>query len=93
MVWTGDKDAQIVVYGHGVAQPLEISPPLLAAWGGRIVGFNIARWVHALSGNAKKMMAVRENAPGRGKVEDMQTDKSEIGDRSVQATAEGAIHF
>lgn len=39
------------------------------------------------------MMAVRENAPGRGKVEDMQTDKSEIGDRSVQATAEGAIHF
>ena len=53
-----------MVYGHGVAQPLEISPPLLAAWGGRIVGFNIARWVHALSGNAKKMMAVMENAPG-----------------------------
>ena len=48
---------------------------------------------HALSGNAKKMMAVMENAPGRGKVEDMQTDKSEIGDRSVQTTAEGVIHF
>ena len=59
---SGDKDAQIVVYGHGVAQPLEISPPLLAAWGGRIAGFNIARWVHSLSGNAKKMMAVMENA-------------------------------
>ncbi|CAJ1343670.1 unnamed protein product [Effrenium voratum] len=58
---SGDKDAQIVVYGHGVAQPLEISPPLLAAWGGRIVGFNIARWVHSLSANAKKMMAVMEN--------------------------------
>merc|ERR1712217_961593 len=47
--------------GHGVAQPLEISPPLLAAWGGRIIGFNISRWVHALSANAKKMMAVMEN--------------------------------
>lgn len=58
---SGDKDAQIVVYGHGVAQPLEISPPLLAAWGGRIVGFNIARWVHSMSANAKKMMAVMEN--------------------------------
>jgi len=58
---SGDKDSQIVVYGHGVAQPLEISPPLLAAWGGRIVGFNIARWVHSLSANAKKMMAVMEN--------------------------------
>merc|ERR1712110_488043 len=57
----GDKDSQIVVYGHGVAQPIEISPPLLAAWGGRIIGFNIARWVHALSANAKKMMAVMEN--------------------------------
>merc|ERR1712045_924836 len=33
----------------------------LAAWGGRIIGFNIARWVHALSANAKKMMAVMEN--------------------------------
>ena len=50
-----------MVYGHGVSQPLEISPPLLAAWGGRIVGFNIARWVHSLSANAKKMMAVMEN--------------------------------
>ena len=58
---SGDKDAQIVVYGHGIAQPLEISPPLLAAWGGRIVGFNISRWVHSLSANAKKMMAVMEN--------------------------------
>ena len=62
---SGDKDAQIVVYGHGIAQPLEISPPLLAAWGGRIVGFNISRWVHSLSANAKKMMAVMENVPWR----------------------------
>merc|ERR1719277_1231012 len=58
---SGDKDAQVVVYGYGVAQPVEISPPLLAAWGGSFVGFNIARWVHALSANAKKMMAVMEN--------------------------------
>merc|ERR1719247_553523 len=58
---SGDKDAQLVVYGHGVAQPLELSPPLLAAWGGKVVGFNIARWVHALSANVKKMMAVMEN--------------------------------
>merc|ERR1712187_630582 len=57
----GDKDAQVVVYGHGVAQPIEISPPLISAWGGSIVGFNIARWVHALSANSKKMMAVMEN--------------------------------
>jgi len=57
----GDKDSQIVVYGHGIAQPVEISPPLLAAWGGRIVGFNISRWVHSLSANTKKMMAVMEN--------------------------------
>jgi len=58
---SGDKDAQIVVYGHGVSQPLEISPPLLAAWSGKITGFNIARWVHQLSSNTKKMMAVMEN--------------------------------
>merc|ERR1712166_1678421 len=57
----GDKDAQLVVYGRGSAQPIELSPPLLAAWGGSIVGFNIARWVHALSAHAKKMMAVMEN--------------------------------
>jgi len=57
----GDKDAQLVVYGYGSAQPIEVPPPLLAAWGGSIVGFNIARWVHALSAHAKKMMAVMEN--------------------------------
>ena len=27
------QDAQMVVYGHGVQQPIEIAPPLLAAWG------------------------------------------------------------
>jgi predicted esterase len=58
---TGDKDAQIVVYGHGNAQSLEYSPPLLAAWGGKVVGFNVARWAHGLSANQKKMMAVMEN--------------------------------
>jgi NADPH:quinone reductase-like Zn-dependent oxidoreductase len=58
---TGDKDAQIVVYGHGNAQALEYSPPLLAAWGGKVVGFNVARWAHGLSANQKKMMAVMEN--------------------------------
>mmetsp|Transcript_30008 Transcript_30008/g.68125 ORF Transcript_30008/g.68125 Transcript_30008/m.68125 type:complete len:836 (-) Transcript_30008:354-2861(-) len=58
---SGDKDAQIIVYGYGVSQPIEISPPLLAAWSGRIVGFNIARWAHALSANMKKMMSVMEN--------------------------------
>merc|ERR1719221_2578646 len=58
---SGDKDAQVVVYGYGVAQPIEVSPPLLAAWSGSLIGFNIARWVHALSANAKKMMAVMEN--------------------------------
>lgn len=57
----GDKDAQVIVYGHGKSQPIEITPRLLAAWGGRITGFNIARWVHSLSANAKKMMAVMEN--------------------------------
>lgn len=58
---SGDRDGQVVVYGHGVAQPIEISPPLLSAWGGRIVGFDIARWVHSLSANAKKMMTVMDN--------------------------------
>merc|ERR1719356_2257801 len=57
----GDKDGQVVVYGHGVSQPVEITPPLLAAWGGKILGFNVARWVHSLSANVKKMMAVMEN--------------------------------
>jgi len=57
----GDKDGQVVVYGHGAAQPLDISPPLLAAWGGKINGFNIARWVHSSSANTRKMMAVMEN--------------------------------
>merc|ERR1712187_145202 len=50
-----------IVYGHGSAQPIEISPPLLSAWGGSVDGFNGARWVHALSANSKKMMAVMEN--------------------------------
>merc|ERR1712187_617709 len=54
-------DTQIIVYGHGAAQPIEISPPLLSAWGGKVMGFNVARWVHALSANMKKMMAVMEN--------------------------------
>merc|ERR1712166_186949 len=58
---SGDKEAHLVVYGYGSAQPIEISPPLLSAWGGSIVGFNVARWVHALSANTKKMMAVMEN--------------------------------
>merc|ERR1712050_544822 len=58
---SGDKDTQIIVYGHGASQPIEITPPLLAAWGGKILGFNVARWVHALSANVKKMMAVMEN--------------------------------
>lgn len=57
----GDKDAQVIVYGHGKSEPIEISPPLLSAWGGRITGFNIARWVHSLSANAKKMMSIMEN--------------------------------
>jgi len=60
-VQSGDKDTQIVVYGHGAAQPIEVPPPLLAAWGGRINGFNVSRWVHSMSANAKKMMAVMEN--------------------------------
>merc|ERR1719174_3415127 len=41
----GDKDSQVVVYGHGVCQAVKLSPPLLSAWGGRLIGFNIARWV------------------------------------------------
>merc|ERR1719262_203811 len=57
----GDKDSQLVVYGYGVAQPIEVPPPLLSAWGGHLIGFNLARWVHALSANCKKMMAVMEN--------------------------------
>jgi len=60
-VQSGDKETQIVVYGYGSAQPIEVSPPLLAAWGGRINGFNIARWVHSMAANSKKMMAVMEN--------------------------------
>eukprot|EP00927_Polykrikos_kofoidii_P033558 TRINITY_DN28371_c0_g1_i1.p1 TRINITY_DN28371_c0_g1~~TRINITY_DN28371_c0_g1_i1.p1 ORF type:complete len:866 (-),score=175.06 TRINITY_DN28371_c0_g1_i1:253-2787(-) len=57
----GDKDAQLVVYGHGSGQSLEISPTLLAAWGGHLTGFNIARWAHALSDNPKQMMSIMEN--------------------------------
>merc|ERR1719174_2839007 len=57
----GDKDSQVVVYGFGCAQPVAVGPPLLSAWGGQIVGFDVSRWVHALSANTKKMMAVMEN--------------------------------
>jgi len=57
----GDKDAQLIVYGFGVSQPIEVSAPLMSAWGGRLLGFNIARWVHALTANVKKMMTVMEN--------------------------------
>jgi len=60
---SGDNDAmsEVIVYGHGVSQPVRISAPLLAAWGGVLQGFNVARWAHALSSNAKKMMVVMEN--------------------------------
>lgn len=58
---SGDKDAQVVVYGFGISQPIEVSPPLLSAWGGDLIGFNINRWVHQMSANSKKMMAVMEN--------------------------------
>jgi len=57
----GDKDAKVVVYGYGTAQPVEVSPPLLASWGGELYGFNVGRWVHALSTNVSKMMAIMEN--------------------------------
>merc|ERR1719162_480347 len=58
---SGDKDTQLVVYGHGICQPVRVSPPLLAAWGGALLGFSLNRWVHALPANQKKMMAVMEN--------------------------------
>jgi predicted esterase len=57
----GDVESQVVVYGWGNQQPIEVSPVLLAAWGGSLSGFNIARWVHALSANAKKMLLIMEN--------------------------------
>mmetsp|Transcript_72496 Transcript_72496/g.151317 ORF Transcript_72496/g.151317 Transcript_72496/m.151317 type:complete len:574 (-) Transcript_72496:214-1935(-) len=57
----GDKDSQCVVYGYGAAQPVEIHPPLLAAWGGTLLGFSLNRWVHSLSANVKKFMSVTEN--------------------------------
>mmetsp|Transcript_71536 Transcript_71536/g.165422 ORF Transcript_71536/g.165422 Transcript_71536/m.165422 type:complete len:836 (+) Transcript_71536:62-2569(+) len=57
----GDKEGQVIVYGHGTSQSLEISPPLLGAWSGSLVGFNIARWVHQLSANSRKLMVVMEN--------------------------------
>lgn len=57
----GDKDSQCVVYGYGVMQPIEITPPLLSAWGGTLLGFSLNRWVHALSANARKLMGVMEN--------------------------------
>jgi len=58
---SGDKDSQVVVVGHGALKPIQVSPSLLAAWGGRINGFNLARWVHGLAANKKKMMSVMEN--------------------------------
>merc|ERR1719454_1798355 len=60
-VQSGDKDSQIIVYGHGVSQAIQVPPPLMSAWGGKVTGFNIARWVHQLSANSKKMMSVMEN--------------------------------
>merc|ERR1712100_836370 len=57
----GDKDTQVVVYGHGVSQSIKMSASLLAAWGGDIVGFNVNRWVHESDTNQKKMMSVMEN--------------------------------
>eukprot|EP00405_Crypthecodinium_cohnii_P023464 CAMPEP_0206468502 /NCGR_PEP_ID=MMETSP0324_2-20121206/29668_1 /ASSEMBLY_ACC=CAM_ASM_000836 /TAXON_ID=2866 /ORGANISM="Crypthecodinium cohnii, Strain Seligo" /LENGTH=839 /DNA_ID=CAMNT_0053941973 /DNA_START=56 /DNA_END=2575 /DNA_ORIENTATION=+ len=60
-VQPGDKDTQIVVYGHGTAQPIEVSPHLLAAWGGKVNGFHISRWVHSSTANPKKMISIMEN--------------------------------
>jgi len=58
---SGDKDSQCVVYGYGAAQPIELNPPLLAAWGGTLLGFSLNRWVHSLSANSAKFMSVTEN--------------------------------
>jgi len=58
---SGDKDAQVVLYGPGNAQPLDIPPALLAAWGGRIHGFSFPRWVRSQPTNSKKMFAVMDN--------------------------------
>jgi predicted esterase len=58
---SGEQDSQCVVYGHGVSQPIEISPTLLSAWSGTLLGFRLNRWVHELSQNAAKTMSVMEN--------------------------------
>merc|ERR1719230_1902383 len=39
---SGDKDAKVVVYGHGDAHAMQIAPTLLSAWQGKIIGFNVA---------------------------------------------------
>jgi len=57
----GDKESQCVVYGFGVSQPIEVSPPLLSAWSGTLLGFTVNRWVHSLQANPKRLMAIMEN--------------------------------
>jgi len=52
---SGDKEACLIIYGSGSSAPLDMLPTLVAEWGGRIVGFNIARWVHE-PGNSDEMM-------------------------------------
>jgi len=81
----GDNDAVVVVYGHGTAQPIQISPPLLAAWGGSLSGFNVSRWVHALTANAEKMMSIMENVMKlvrAGKFQ-MDTARYNVGEDSI----------
>mmetsp|Transcript_9994 Transcript_9994/g.22367 ORF Transcript_9994/g.22367 Transcript_9994/m.22367 type:complete len:844 (-) Transcript_9994:86-2617(-) len=51
----GDKEGQLVVYGADQGAPLEMSPVLVGAWGGDILGFHIARWVHE-PGNQEVLM-------------------------------------
>jgi len=52
---SGDKEGSLVIYGSGGSAPLDLLPTLVAEWGGSIVGFNIARWVHE-PGNTDEMM-------------------------------------
>jgi len=81
----GDKDAVVVVYGHGTAQPLLVSPPLLAAWGGSVTGFNVNRWVHSLTANAEKMMSIMENVMKlvRASKFQMDTVRYKVGEDSI----------
>jgi len=55
------KEGELIMYGYGAGRRFQLPPSLLSAWGGKIHGFSVARWIHQNNSNVKRMMSMMEN--------------------------------